>query len=272
MSHASLIVALSLEQIEKYGGVEPAVDFQMKPFDENGSCFKNGSRWDWYSIGGRYTGKFLPDYEPGEDPANQERCWICAGTGMRNDELGREERAKNPAYTCNGCDGKGVSTMFPSKWVQKGNVCRRADLDETKLLKAKKKSAEQLWQKWLAEPNKSDINREFRYGFKPGETLESLIAEYTSSPLSAYAFLKDRRWCENERMGWFGSAAATECQRKAAAEGVDYEGRCIHESKKMGAKIVTWGEDQEQWTRLYWPRFVRNLPPETVLVCVDYHV
>ncbi len=39
---------------------------------------------------------------------------------MRNDELGKEARKKDPEYTCNGCDGKGESLKFSSQWVDKG--------------------------------------------------------------------------------------------------------------------------------------------------------
>jgi DnaJ-class molecular chaperone len=41
-----------------------------------------------------------------------EECKICEGTGIRNDELGKQERAKDPSYTCNGCKGKGSRDNF----------------------------------------------------------------------------------------------------------------------------------------------------------------
>ena len=55
MSHASVIVALD----ENPQDVEINVGYQMEPFNENDKCFRDGSRWDWYQIGGRYAGKFL---------------------------------------------------------------------------------------------------------------------------------------------------------------------------------------------------------------------
>jgi hypothetical protein len=54
MSHASIIVAPTREQIDQLG-VEQAVAWEMEPFEES-SWFEDGSRWDWYVIGGRWEG------------------------------------------------------------------------------------------------------------------------------------------------------------------------------------------------------------------------
>lgn len=55
MSHAALIVAPTLEQVTKLG-IEEAIEWEMKPFDEGEEWFADGSRWDWYAIGGRFDG------------------------------------------------------------------------------------------------------------------------------------------------------------------------------------------------------------------------
>lgn len=78
------------------------------------------SKWDWYQIGGRWGGHLKPGYNPVEDPDNQEVCFICSGGGMRNDELGRQQRAQDPDYKCNGCGGSGMSPKWPSSWAEKG--------------------------------------------------------------------------------------------------------------------------------------------------------
>lgn len=54
MSHANVIVAPVLNQIEQVG-IEQAVQWEMEPFQES-SWFEDGSRWDWYVIGGRWQG------------------------------------------------------------------------------------------------------------------------------------------------------------------------------------------------------------------------
>lgn len=76
------------------------VDFErviaqlMKPHE--------GDEWDWYQVGGRWTGE-LSGYKPEQDPANVEECEQCGGTGFRSDLLGLSQRAEDPTYTCNGC-------------------------------------------------------------------------------------------------------------------------------------------------------------------------
>ena len=202
VSHASLLVAL-----DPTDDIETAIAFQMEPFDENDSWFQDGSRWDWYQIGGRSTGRFAaPGYDPHADPRNIEVCWLCHGTGVRPDM-----KVENG---CNGCRGTGQSLKWPTDWAQEGNVTTRA----------------------LVGP-----------GLKP-----------------FYAFLRNRVWHEHERMGWWGGTAATECELAGTETHI-----CTHE--KDGARIVSWN-GSDSWDKMFYPRFVEPLPPETVLVTVDYHV
>jgi hypothetical protein len=86
--------------------------------------------WDWYQIGGRWTGT-LTGYDPEKDPRNHETCDDCDGTGFRCDSLGNENRAEDPTYTCNGCGlydetkkvwvhgplGPGRRVKWPGIWV-----------------------------------------------------------------------------------------------------------------------------------------------------------
>ncbi len=76
------------------------------------------AKWDWWQIGGRWSGFFEPLYDPEEDPANFEVCFICEGTGMRNDEIGMAQRQVHPEYKCNGCNGDGISLKWPTQWKQ----------------------------------------------------------------------------------------------------------------------------------------------------------
>lgn len=87
--------------LEKNEKVEEQIAALMAPYDEN-EVIGQDTFWDWYQIGGRWTGAHT-DYDPYTDPANSEKCDICGGTGFRNDQLGRDQRAEDPTYTCNGC-------------------------------------------------------------------------------------------------------------------------------------------------------------------------
>jgi hypothetical protein len=91
------------------------------------------AKWDWWTVGGRYSGRLAAGYDPEKDPSNLEKCFLCQGTGKRNDELGRAHRLTNPEYTCNGCDGKGTSVKWPSSWVDVGNQAILSHLDLSKI-------------------------------------------------------------------------------------------------------------------------------------------
>lgn len=82
------------------------------------SDYNPESKWDWWVVGGRWTGYLTPEYDPCKDPANLETCYLCRGTGKRDDDLGKKYRQEDPSYTCNGCDGHGVSVKFSSHWVE----------------------------------------------------------------------------------------------------------------------------------------------------------
>ena len=41
-----------------------------------------------------------------------EKCDICDGQGIRNDEIGKQARKLDSAYTCNSCNGQGEIENF----------------------------------------------------------------------------------------------------------------------------------------------------------------
>ena len=108
------------EVMGKYSDVFRSKDEMAKElgYDKNGDkygyYYDPTSKWDWFQIGGRWTG-YLDGYNPEEDPSNLEECPLCGGTGMRTDKLGNRFRDKNPEYTCNGCDGVGKSLKWPTQ-------------------------------------------------------------------------------------------------------------------------------------------------------------
>lgn len=110
MSHYLAIVVVP----EHDGDVEAAVEKILAPYSEE---IAEGGFWDWWQIGGRWTGEWS-DYDPADDPANIEDCNLCDSTGKRDDKLGRDFRAANPEYTCNGCDGKGRRLKWPTQWAK----------------------------------------------------------------------------------------------------------------------------------------------------------
>ena len=61
------------------------------------------SKWDWLSVGGRWTGRLIPEYDPVKDPENTEFCRRCLLNG------------------CASCDNTGRVLKHATEWVQKGN-------------------------------------------------------------------------------------------------------------------------------------------------------
>ena len=81
---------------------------RLKKLDKDGSTMK-------YELGYKEYLTSLPE----------EECDICNGQGMRNDEIGKQARKINRAYTCNGCDGKGVKNNFNTHYPFESDVVMR---------------------------------------------------------------------------------------------------------------------------------------------------
>jgi hypothetical protein len=130
--------------------------------DRNGEAIKTvdrtnpNAKWDGWQIGGRWSG-MLGAYDPEKDPANYQTCWLCEGTGKRNDELGREFRLKDPSYTCNGCNGEGTSLKWPSQWRNADNQLRIKDIDWAALKAKQVRERRDCWNKLKAAYEKRPI-------------------------------------------------------------------------------------------------------------------
>lgn len=185
MSHAVVLVAIDSGDIEKL------VEEQMRPFDENGECFADGSRWDWWVIGGRWN-----------------------------------------------------NYVFPNT-----NVIKRKDLSIPMLLQYKR-----------------ELLIAGGYVYNPELTLDEYVNTHLT-PLTASAFLKNKTWTENGRMGWFGMSTVTECEVRGEEPNIC---KYVHEGNE--AQTITYNISQEDWQRGFWDRFIEKLDPETRLVVVDYHV
>lgn len=113
------------------------------------------AKWDWWQIGGRYSGRFLNGYDPETDPINQEPCSLCGATGTRTD---RDPAGKE----CNGCQGTGISTKSPTKWVKTGNQIQWRAFDIETMREAN--SAQR--KKWFLEACE-------KHGLKPAQARDT---------------------------------------------------------------------------------------------------
>lgn len=257
MSHAAVLIAL-----DPTDDVDSAIEEQMAPFDEGAEWFADGSRWDWYVVGGRFTGT-LDGYDPNADDRNYATCRLCAGTGKRlpPPNVGPGD------HLCNGCDGTGTARNFHNAGHD-GDIITRGSLDLDTLSKRQRERGIRRYEK-----AKLDSSPEFMYGVNPAKTTLDEYLAGLQSPIACPAFLHHRVWHEAERMGWFGGTALTECEIKANDSDVEaMVRRCQHRDEATGARIVVWNEPWEVWAEHFYKRFVEKLPPETLLAVVDYHV
>lgn len=142
------IQTINADEARKFGlgyatMFECAKDYFGAEIERDGKFYKvtnPNAKWDWWAIGGRWTGMLVPHYEPGTDPRNKEVCTWCSGHGLRlswpdyGDEHfnelnvlsktiihGTKYDPNNEIHQklkCNGCDGKGIQTKWPTDWVR----------------------------------------------------------------------------------------------------------------------------------------------------------
>jgi hypothetical protein len=102
--------------------IEDSIEKAMEPFKETWKEEEISGFWDWWQIGGRWTG-IKSGYKPSEDPRNIEECPYCNGTGTRTDMV-----VENG---CNACHGKGKKVKWPTEWVEyQGDVCHVNEVKE----------------------------------------------------------------------------------------------------------------------------------------------
>lgn len=211
------------------------------------------AKWDGWVVGGRWTGFLMPNYDPEEDPANKETCFLCMGTGKRPD--------MEVADGCNGCKGKGVSVKWPTHWRKTdGDQVRRGDLPLEELrLEAESRAAAEWekfhkakgdlpWPDWDAildkHGGKVDKARDEYWG-DPAikkvqeagilifgrDSVEHLLqpkaeclANARARAIQTFAVVKDGKWYQRGEMGWWGIVSKEdepEVWRKRFAELVD---------------------------------------------------
>lgn len=112
--HFACIVGVPAGSVDTQSAVESA----LAPFFFDNPKADNNAFWDWWQVGGRWTGFFAPDYDPTTDPRNLETCDLCAGTGTR-DWSGTDvsEEWIEECGGCNGCRGVGVRVKWSTRWA-----------------------------------------------------------------------------------------------------------------------------------------------------------
>ena len=123
MHHVNLVI------ISGEGDLETEVSKAMGPYEPYGNF------WDWYQIGGRWTG-VLDGYDPTKDERNLETCSSCQGMGTGNgsDNIESDARQQDLRHICERCRGKGKQVKWPTFWERyEGDVMPIENLTEEQL-------------------------------------------------------------------------------------------------------------------------------------------
>lgn len=228
--------------------------------------------WDWWQIGGRWTGHFAPGYKPDKDPENRRTCRLCFGTGKRPDM-----KCENG---CNGCRGTGIETKWPSEWRNVGNQTRVGDLLLDDLRTAAEQRAAKRYDtfktllngrtlpdfEWLSARYPIEEARS-RYWADPAmqaiaagdfhfdldayraaptgdgriyiKVRSEVLAAARANALVTFAVVKDGKWFEKGTMGWWA--------------------------------IVTASKEDEVW-QAEFAKLLDGLPKDYWLTIVDAHI
>lgn len=90
-------------------GTKEQVEKALAPHQE--------TRWDWWQVGGRWTGALSDGkYKPEEDPKNKEVCNLCKGTGKREWPASCNAEWIARCNGCNGCQGTGIKLKWATEW------------------------------------------------------------------------------------------------------------------------------------------------------------
>lgn len=136
----------------------------------------SNKKWDYWSIGGRWTGFLEIGYDLEKDKDNYEICFLCNGNGSRpgceSYNMKKESRANHPVIGtgCNGCQGTGWILKFASKFKPVGNYIRISQLNWELIEKEAHKKLNEFWDKW----QKLCEGVEFPYLDSPRNTASNL--------------------------------------------------------------------------------------------------
>ena len=215
-----------------------SVESLLEPYNEDGTWFRKekaayrkegkviqrpASKWDWWAVGGRWTGLFS-DYDPSADVKNWSVCDLCGGTGTRTDQSPEIKRAVKPGYYLvpfsekRAKDLKGKKASFfdpkhpPSFMAMSRLTTKRPGWILEAAPGSNGKNITGSWQPYTKGCNgcqgsgasRNFINREV------GDDVNTLLVrtilvKYADKEHTTHAVVTpDGKWHENGEMGWFG--------------------------------------------------------------------
>jgi hypothetical protein len=144
----------------------------IKEGEDWGRWTNPSSKWDWYTIGGRWTGYFKPKAD-----------------------------LKYPDDIILGSPGA-FGNKPTEGYVDSIRLC---DIDFEGMENDSRINAEKNWEDAQELIEKGDKSVYFMYGIKANQTKEDYINEH--SKFSAFALLKDGVWYAKGEMGWWAAVS-----------------------------------------------------------------
>lgn len=195
------------------------------------------AKWDWYSMGGRWSGmlRLKPDTtglgavgRPGSMGGRMNEGPLWADQCRKGDldlRYMREDNLKKAREKWEEAEKEHpLPKMYPPGTSPATTVEEWSNL-------IRRKALPQSWVNALRERN-------WRYGIDYGQSLEDFLKKSDKS-LSTFAVLKDGTWHEKGKMGWWA---------------------CVSNEK-----------DQKSWAKEF-NNLLDSLPDDTVLTVVDCHI
>lgn len=251
----------------------------LAPYKED----QNETKWDWWVIGGRWSGYFTPGYDPFNDPDNLEVCGCCAGTGVRKDSIavnaGMHTKIINkPGHPrhgqkgwCNACDGTGKRLKFELKNVGSQVCIANLELDALRIAAAKK--AGEKWdhfQTALAGRRFPDFKSlEKRHGREKALEMYSADPAVQSVREAAFIFLRD-----GEEETFLGSREAycVAAYERALTPFAFVKDGQWRERGEMGSFAIVSDEKKPEVWHLEFSKMLDSLKPTDWLTVVDCHI
>ena len=161
--HGKSVEVLREDQEAMQAIMEPI----LAPYGEESGSKKKIKFWDYWRIGGRWTGEH-DGYNPSQDWVNYKTCWLCHGSGVRSDVPGKEK------VICNSCHGTGAALEYDPQY-HVGDIMRVKDIRDAytyyTLVLARPRTVVLQSEKWMG------MGKGFKAG-KWGKDIKKDLAGY----------------------------------------------------------------------------------------------
>lgn len=195
------------------------------------------AKFDWYSVGGRWTGYFKPKAgvegelgRPGAFGNKPKDGWVDS---LRLGDIDFDGMKAEAIKEANETYDK-LEEILKGRPLPSWNAIREKNEGN---IDAARKEYHAL--KVVQDLNKADFHIMGDFVDTFGRSREEYVAKQTNSVAVPYAILKDGKWYQKGEMGWFGCS-----------------------SDEM---------TQDQWNQQFWD-MLKELDENTVLTLVDCHI